>query len=65
MKAKDYKLSEILNIIDGLEINKSMLNGFGITVSRWCLQFREAGTNEYIIIYDKLFSRFNKLKDGV
>ena len=60
MKPKEFNLKKILKIIDSLEIDKSMLPGFGITTARWCLQFREADTKEYIIIYKKLFERFEK-----
>jgi len=61
-KAKDFKLKEILQIIDGLEIKRDMLAGCGISTARFCIQFREAGTDEYNIIYDRLFQRFQKLK---
>ena len=61
-KAKDFKIKEILQIIDELEITRDMLAGCGISTARYCLQFRDAGTDEYNTIYDRLFQRFQTLK---
>ncbi len=57
MSPKEFNLKKILKIIDSLEINKSMLPGFGITAARW--------TKEYIIIYKKLFERFEKQQEAI
>jgi L-rhamnose mutarotase len=42
---------------------RGILNGFGITLSAYCQQFHEVGTNEYITLYKKLFDDIRELKE--